>query len=191
MRDYSTYNKPYLNFRKFDLDSASKYNAQPASFKEATELLNDYSPEQKIQTMEIAMNKARNVKNYADVISKQMDYKEKNRTSYLIEIYRKFTLSVACLVLFLIGAPLGSIIRRGGLGWPMFYCVLFFILYHATSIIGEKMAENNIFTPFGGMWLSTFVLTPVGLFLTMKATNDSRLYSTEYYAHLFRKLFTR
>ena len=107
----------------------------------------------------------------------------------MIEIYRKFTLSIACLVLFFIGAPLGSIIRKGGLGWPLFYCVIFFIVYHVTSIIGEKMAEANILTSFGGMWLSTFILFPVGLFLTLKATNASPLYDTDYYIKQYKKLF--
>lgn len=191
LRDFSAYNKPYLNFKKFGLDSVQTATVAGVSFKEATDLLADYSHERKIQLMEISMNKARNIKNYSDVISKQIAYKERNVTGNLIEIYRKFTLSVACLVLFLIGAPLGSIIRRGGLGWPMFYCVLFFIMYHATSIIGEKMTENNIFTPFGGMWFSTFILTPIGLFLTLKATNDSKLYSIDYYSHFFRQIFFR
>src|SRR5580704_17853328 len=107
----------------------------------------------------------------------------------MIEVYRKFTLSVACLVLFFIGAPLGSIIRRGGLGWPLFYSVILFIVYHITSLVGEKLAENDVLTAFSGMWLSTLILSPVGLFLTLKATNDSKIYSTEYYRNLFHRLF--
>lgn len=134
------------------------------------------------------MNKVRNIKNYADVTTKQLEYKDRDTVEHMIEVYRKFTLSVACLVLFFIGAPLGSIIRRGGLGWPLFYCVIFFIIYHVTSIIGEKLAENNVLTSFSGMWLSTFVLTPVGMFLTLKASQDSKIYSTDYYRNLFLKL---
>jgi lipopolysaccharide export system permease protein len=109
----------------------------------------------------------------------------------MVEVYRKFTLSIACLVLFFIGAPLGSIIRKGGLGWPLFYSVIFFIIYHVTSIMGQKLAENNILTSFAGMWLSTFVLFPIGFFLTLKATNDSKIYSPDYYRNLFRNLFAR
>ena len=138
--------------------------------------------------MELAMSKARNVKNFADVTTKQLEYKEHDLVIHYVEVYRKFTLSIACLVLFFIGAPLGSIIRKGGLGWPLFYSVIFFIIYHVTSIIGEKLAENNILTSFTGMWLSTFILLPVGLFLTLKATNDSKIYSTDYYAKFLRKL---
>jgi len=76
------------------------------------------------------------------------------------------------------------------LGWPLFYCVLFFIIYHVTSMIGEKLAENNIMTSFGGMWLSTFVLLPAGLFLTLKAASDSKLFSTDYYNNVIRSIFS-
>ena len=116
--------------------------------------MNEFDKTKRIQVMEIAMTRARNIKNFADVTSKQLDYKDRDLTTHMVEVYRKFTLSIACLVLFFIGAPLGSIIRRGGLGWPLFYCVLFFITYHVTSIIGEKLAENDVLTSFGGMWLS-------------------------------------
>ena len=180
--------KQYLNLKKFDLDS-NRLATVPSTLKftKVDELLTGYEPMEKIQIMERAMNRARNIKNLVDITAKQVDYKERDLVSYLIEIYRKFTLSIACLVLFFIGAPLGSIIRKGGLGWPLFYSVIFFIMYHVTSIIGEKLTENNILTPFGGMWLSTFILLPVGLFLTLKATNDSKIYSTDYYRNVFRK----
>ncbi len=182
---------PYLGFKKFGLDTLKKENAvAKVHFKNTHELLSSYDPDTRIQIYDIALNKARNIKNFTDVTDKQLVYKEKDYVSHMVEIYRKFTLSIACLVLFFIGAPLGSIIRKGGLGWPLFYCVIFFILYHVTSIIGEKLAENNVLTPFAGMWLSTFVLLPVGLFLTLKATNDSKIYSTDHYKNLLRRLFT-
>lgn len=183
-------NLTYFNYKKFGFDTLSKTpDVKPIVFAQTTELLNDYDNTKRIEIMERAVTKARNIKNYSDITMKQVEYKEKDIVRHMIEIYRKFTLSVACLVLFFIGAPLGSIIRKGGLGWPLFYCVLFFILYHVTSMIGEKLAENDVLTAFGGMWLSTAVLTPVGLFLTLKAANDSKLYSTDYYRNFLRKLF--
>lgn len=170
----------YTNLQKFGLDTL-KPIAAGATFAKVEELIAPYDQAKRLEIMDRALNKARNIKNFTDVTAKQMEYKEKEHTSYSIEIFRKFTLSVACLVLFFIGAPLGSIIRKGGLGWPLFYSVLFFILYHVTSITGEKLTENEVLTPFGGMWLSTFILLPVGLFLTMKAANDSKLFSFDYY----------
>ncbi len=182
-------NRTYYNFRKFGFDTLAKMpNVKPIVFANTTELLKIYDGKTRIQLMERAVTKARNIKNYSDITTKQLEYKEKDVVRHMIEIYRKFTLSAACLVLFFIGAPLGSIIRKGGLGWPLFYCVLFFILYHVTSMIGEKLAENDVLTAFGGMWLSTAVLTPLGLFLTLKAANDSKLYSTDYYRNILRKI---
>lgn len=178
-----------VGFSRFGLDT-QKIAPVPAAggVNDITDLLNGYNKTDKIRIMERAMNKARNIKNYTDVLDKQIHYKEKDLTSYEVEVHRKFTLSIACIVLFFIGAPLGSIIRKGGLGWPLFYSVLFFILYHVTSIIGEKLTENEVTTTFGGMWLSTFVLLPIGIFLTLKATQDSRLYSTDFYRNVVRKL---
>lgn len=175
----------YSNFLKFGLDTAGiQADFKPASFTHVRDLVVPYERSTQLQIYERALNKARNVKNFTDVTEKQLVYKERDFVSHMIEVYRKFTLSVACLVLFFIGAPLGSIIRKGGLGWPLFYSVIFFILYHVTSIIGEKLAENNVLTPFGGMWLSTFILLPLGFFLTMKASSDSKIYNTDYYRNL-------
>jgi lipopolysaccharide export system permease protein len=185
----AAYSVPYMNIKKYGLDTVKTWQKiKPVSSKNIVALLDEYERTKRIQIMELAMSKARNVKNFADVTTKQLEYKEHDLVTHYVEVYRKFTLSIACLVLFFIGAPLGSIIRKGGLGWPLFYSVIFFIIYHVTSIIGEKLAENNILTSFTGMWLSTFILLPVGLFLTLKATNDSKIYSTDYYAKFLRKL---
>ena len=185
------YMVPYLNMKKFGIDTLKKpYEAVgPVKFDSVAELLTPYDRAKKIQVMEVAMNNARNIKNYADVTTKQVDFKNHDLITHMVEVYRKFTLSIACLVLFFIGAPLGSIIRRGGLGWPLFYSVIFFIIYHVTSLTGEKLCESDVLTGFTGMWLSTFILSPVGLFLTLKASNDSKMYTTEYYRNLFHRVF--
>jgi len=107
-----------------------------------------------------------------------------------IEWHRKFTLSVACLVLFLIGAPLGSIIRKGGLGTPLVFAIVFFVLFHLLNTFGEKFARSFELSSFAGMWLSTMVLIPIGAFLTYKAMKDSQLFNQEYYYRSFKKLST-
>ncbi len=89
--------------------------------------------------------------------------------------HEKFTLSFACLILFFIGAPLGAIIRKGGLGLPVVFSVIFFIIYHIISITGKKYAGAGHMTPFIGMWISSAILLPVGIFLTYKATTDAPL----------------
>jgi len=114
--------------------------------------------------------------------------REKNIRSHSIEWHRKFALSAACLVLFLIGAPLGSIIRKGGIGTPLIFAIIFFVLFHLMNTFGEKFAKQAITSPLLGMWLATFVLIPIGFFLTYKAMKDSQLFNQEYYYRLYRKL---
>lgn len=110
-------------------------------------------------------------------------FKEKARIlrKHKIEWHRKIVLSLACLVLFLIGAPLGSIIRKGGLGTPLIFAIIFFMVFYFSSTTGEKFAKENTLTPFTGMWLATFILVPVGVFLTYKAMRDSQLFNKEFY----------
>ena len=93
-----------------------------------------------------------------------------------IEWHRKFTLSFACIVLFLIGAPLGAIIRKGGMGMPVLISILFFLAYHISSITGEKSAIQGVLSIPFGMWLSAFLLTPLGIFFTIRAASDSTLF---------------
>lgn len=95
---------------------------------------------------------------------------------------------MACFVLFFIGAPLGSIIRKGGLGMPLVVAIVFFLLFHLLNMFGEKFVKEDIMPPFIGMWLAVLALTPVGVFLTYKAMHDSQLFNKEYYNRAFKKL---
>ena len=105
-----------------------------------------------------------------------------------IEWHRKFTLSFACIVLFLIGAPLGSIIRKGGLGTPMVLAIIFFVVFFLLNNFGEKFAKSGEWTVYFGMWMSSVVLIPVGLFLTYKAMHDSQLFNQEFYYRLLHPI---
>jgi lipopolysaccharide export system permease protein len=99
-----------------------------------------------------------------------------------IEWHRKISLPVSILIFFLIGAPLGAIIRKGGLGTPIVISVVFFVIYYIISITGEKMAREGNWEAFYGMWLSSFILAPIAVYLTYKATNDSVLLDVDWYA---------
>ena len=105
-----------------------------------------------------------------------------------IEWHRKFSFSLACMVLFFIGAPLGSIIRKGGLGMPLVVAIIFFLLFHLLNMFGEKFAANGIVEPWLGMWLAVMCLTPVGIFFTYKAMHDSQLFNKELYSRFFRRV---
>jgi len=108
-----------------------------------------------------------------------------------IEWHRKFTFSIACLIMFFIGAPLGAIVRKGGLGMPVVISIIFFLIYYVLSITGEKMAKELVILPVYGMWFSTFVLFPLGFFFTYKATTDSALFNIDAYTGFFKNIFKK
>ena len=105
-----------------------------------------------------------------------------------IEMQKKFTLSLACLIFFFIGAPLGAIIRKGGLGTPIVISVLLFIVYYVIDTMGYKLARDGHWWVWQGIWLSSAVLLPLGLFLTHKAVNDSAVFNPDAYLNFFRRI---
>ena len=104
------------------------------------------------------------------------------------EWHRKLTLPFSIIVFFMIGAPLGAIIKKGGLGLPIVISVIFFVIYYVISISGEKMAKEGTWESLYGMWLPVVVLTPVAIYLTYKATNDSSLLDMDWYDVRIRKM---
>ncbi len=105
-----------------------------------------------------------------------------------VEWHRKISLPVSIMIFFLIGAPLGAIIRKGGLGMPVVVSVMFFVIYYVISITGEKMAKEGTWSAIPGVWISTFILTPIAIYLIIKATNDSNLFNTDWYRAKFELL---
>jgi lipopolysaccharide export system permease protein len=144
-----------------------------------------------LSIIEGATNIARSTKAYSESIFNENDAEEYSKLKYQIEWHRKFTLSIACIVLFFIGAPLGAIIRKGGLGMPVVISVVFFIIFHILSITGEKLAKEGEIPVYQGMWLATAILFPIGVFLTFKATSDSSLFDANAYIEPVKNFFTR
>ncbi|RNL55420.1 LptF/LptG family permease [Pedobacter jejuensis] len=105
-----------------------------------------------------------------------------------VEYQRKFTLAASCILLFFIGAPLGAIIRKGGMGLPVVIAIVFFLIYHIITTVAEKSAREGSINPIFGMWIAFILLTPLAVFLTYKATVDSALFDVNYYKQLFIKL---
>lgn len=126
-------------------------------------------------------------KSNIDLLAADYAARQKDIRSHLIEWHRKFTLAAACIILFLIGAPLGSIIRKGGLGTPLVFAVIFFVVFHLLNTFGEKSVKGGVLSPLTGMWLSSAILIPIGIFLTYKAMKDSQLFNQEYYYRSFKK----
>jgi len=103
-------------------------------------------------------------------------------------LLQKYRLAVACLLFFFIGAPLGSIIRKGGIAVPLVVTVLFFVIYFALSMIGEKIAKGNVMPVWFGTWLSSFIIFPLCVFLTYHATMDTAVLSPDTYSKMVEKL---
>ncbi|MGX8713883.1 MAG: LptF/LptG family permease [bacterium] len=133
-----------------------------------------------------ALSVSQDAKMYADIIASERE--RVNR--HYIEWHRKFTLSAACLLLFLIGAPFGSIVRKGGLGLPLVASVGFFVLYYVIGMIAEKAVRESAIGP-EGMWIASLVMLPIGLILTLQATTDSSLFDGTFWRKLFHRLFRR
>ncbi|WP_108822370.1 LptF/LptG family permease [Dysgonomonas sp. Marseille-P4361] len=152
-------------------------------------LISTFSQERLSQYLESASSEARNnrVNSYMIEIP-QKEFVQKNIRYHLIEWHQKFTLSFACLIFFFIGAPLGAIIRKGGLGMPVVVSVCLFIFYYIINNIGYKFARDGVWEVWQGMWLSSAVLFPLGVFLTYKAMNDSALFNPEAYSRFIRKI---
>ncbi len=135
-----------------------------------------------------ALNNVSTSRSIIQISGTEYDNTINNVRTMLTEWHRKFSLSTACLVLLFIGAPLGSIIRKGGLGMPILVALLFFTVFHLLSTFGEKLVRQQILTPMTGMWLPIIVLFPIGVFLTYKAVRDSQLFNTEFYRIFLKKV---
>jgi lipopolysaccharide export system permease protein len=179
-----------LNFFNYHYDSITKYKTDTLPILKK-DLLADLDPNAKNQIVNSAVQSARNSKTEVDFLS--IDYKDNEEyiRRFDIEWQRKFTLSFACLILFFIGAPLGAIIRKGGFGLPVVMSVLFFVIFHIISMIGEKSSREGILGAFEGMWLSSLVFLPIGLLLTIKATTDSPLFDTDVWMRFIKKIFRK
>jgi lipopolysaccharide export system permease protein len=151
-------------------------------------LLDSIPHVQKIEAITKAID---NVKFTINFLSQKQEYihsEIKILRQYQVELHRKLTLSFACIVFFLIGAPLGAIIRKGGLGTPAVISILFFVVYYVINISAEKMVKEAVVGTLAGMWASSYILLPVGIFLTYKATTDSSILNIETYLNFFKKI---
>ncbi len=136
----------------------------------------------------MALNNSRNLKNTFNVKMSQIDNHEREFRRYEIAWYQKYTQAIACFVMFLIGAPLGAIIKKGGLGMPVLISITFFIMYYMLTITGEKWAKEGITDSFFGTIFSNLCLIPFGLFFLRQAKKDARLFEGDFYAGIWKKV---
>ena len=173
--------------REVKADSLT-YQTHQIIYLDTDSLFGKLSKKSQLNAIDLAINFARSAKNYVENTHFDLNTRGEWLSRYRIEWHRKYTLSFACFILFFIGAPLGAIIRKGGLGMPVVVSMIFFLLYYVISITGEKIAREGDITPFEGMWLSSFILFPIGLFLTYKASTDSVILNVDSYLEKIKQL---
>ena len=177
--------KAYLDFTKF-IDSGWR-QVPPAktTAKTFSELIPDSV---KNAVFEQSRSYVTSLKTALDIGAIDYNNQRKELRLYLIEWHNKFTMSIAVLVLFMIGAPLGSIVRKGGIGTPVVFAVIFFVIFFLLNNFGKKFVREDVLQPVSGIWMATMVLVPIGLFLIYKAMHDSQLFNKESYFRAFRKV---
>ena len=193
------FSRRWSNYNSLHSDLPPKRNAQPIPDSITADtciplswpLLDRYEGEARSDIINLAYASAQNAKDNAAFNKIDFKSQTENINKHKKEWHKKFTLSIACLIFFFIGAPLGSIIRKGGLGLPVVISVVFFIIYHLISTIAERMAVFGDLNMFLGVWFSSLVLLPVGLFFTFKATTDAALFDGDSWKKALQKLFKK
>ncbi|MEO8516194.1 MAG: LptF/LptG family permease [Flavobacterium sp.] len=170
-------------------------NRQPDSLlpkkPKTPELTSFLSHIEKQKILEIAQSDASSSKQNLEMNNLVFQYKKKDINNHWLSMYEKFVIAFACILMFFIGAPLGAIIRKGGLGLPIVFAMLIFITFHFLNTFGKKVAQESGITPFMGAWISSFVLIPLAIFLTRKAINDNGGISFDVITDPIQKLYTR
>jgi lipopolysaccharide export system permease protein len=168
----TTYKKPVDSTMRF-------YSSIIVNFKAAN----------RFKVLEAAKNASLSAKQNLATSHESLNNRSKLIYKHQIVYHKKFAFSIACFLLFFIGAPLGAIIRKGGLGMPAVISTLFFILFWVISFGGEKYAAEGVVPAWQGIWFASAVLLPIGLFLTLKSTNDASLLDVDAWVRFFNKLF--
>lgn len=152
------------------------------------DILANFNATQKNEVYKIAQTNVENVSFSIDSSIIEMDEKMKNINRHWIALYDKFVIAFSCILMFFIGAPLGAIIRKGGLGLPIVFAVTIFIIFHFINTFGKRVAQENGMSPFLGTWMSTMILTPLAITLTYRAINDIGDVNFDYFTNLFKKI---
>ena len=182
--------KKYRNYARIDSVSlADRLEVDSTHLMEYTSVIFDVKLSDRNDIMEAALTKARNIKESIGNMKNETINRANVIRKHDIAFHKKFTLSIACLILFFVGAPLGAIIRKGGLGLPVVMSTLFFIAYHILTMTGERAVKAGSMNLWLGVWMASAIFLPIGIFLTLKATSDAPLFDAETYKKYFDRLF--
>lgn len=153
-------------------------------------VLNIFETTNKIQILNLAINSSNSTKQIIDSNQNSFEIKQIQLNKHIIALHDKIVLAFACIILFFVGAPLGALIRKGGLGLPMVIAIILFLTYHFFGIFSKNSAEKGSFSPVLGSWLSTAVMLPLSIYLTTRATNDRGVFQFDAILVPLKRLFT-
>jgi lipopolysaccharide export system permease protein len=154
-------------------------------------LLDNFGENEKKSIINMSISATKNQIDNIDLNIRDFERQDINIRKHQQVMHEKFSLSIACLLFFFIGAPLGAIIRKGGLGLPIVISVVFFVIYYIITITSQRIAVAGDMPIFLGVWLSSIIILPIGIFLTIKATTDSALLDRDSWKKTFRKIFRK
>ena len=174
----TTYHSLKTNFKS---DNDSIYN---------TNVLDLFNTKTKVQILGLAYNTASSTSQILQTNETTFKAKTSNRNRHIISLHEKYALGFACVILFFVGAPLGALIRKGGIGLPMVVAILLFLTYHFIGIFIKNNAKTDSIDPAFGTWLSTLIMLPLSVYLTHRATNDRGLINLDFITVPFKKLFS-
>ncbi|WP_051935881.1 LptF/LptG family permease [Salegentibacter sp. Hel_I_6] len=150
-------------------------------------ILEEYDTYQAIQIVSLSLGSVNGALSHLNIKRSELKNSTKQLNKYEIALHEKYVLAAACIVLFFVGAPLGAIIRKGGMGLPMVVAILLFLTYHFIGIFAKNSAEDGSISPFLATWLSTLIMLPLGIYLTYRATTDQGLFAFDNITEPIRK----
>jgi len=185
---------PYVTLENSNKESAqitkTVSNNKVAAYNYDTSFIAHVPDSLRASVLQTTIANMRSVKSLMDNTALEKKLQGENYLKFVVEYHKKFTLSFACILLFLIGAPLGAIIRKGGLGMPLVVALIFFISFYFMNTTGEKLAKTGAVIPWMGMWMSTAILLPFAFWLIISARNDSQIFTKEWYIRVWRRIKT-
>jgi lipopolysaccharide export system permease protein len=179
---YTEFVRPY-----FSLFSTPYQDRDSTTQLQDTSILKNFAEDKQYNLLSAAMAAIRNLKSMVEVNISNLKDMESEILKFRVELHKKYTLSTVILVLFLLAAPLGTIIRKGGLGLPMVISIIMFIIYYVIDMIGDKIAREGIVPVWFGAWLATFMLIPLAFWILRKAAADAALFEAGSFLRFFRK----
>ncbi|MUU78408.1 LptF/LptG family permease [Winogradskyella endarachnes] len=187
---YNTLANTLYNRSSYDALNLNIDTTKTDSLYTGKDVLTIFNTNQKIQILNLALNSANSTRQILDSNKKSFTDKQIRLNKHVIALHEKFVLAFACVVLFFVGAPLGALIRKGGLGLPMVIAIVLFLTYHFFGIFAKNSAEKGSYSPVIGSWLSTAIMFPLSIYLTTRATNDKGVFQFDAITVPLKRLFS-